>query len=67
MFLPFYCLFKGQRLATLQPGNGLPTCLLHGSKLNRFTDQSFKRAGSPSEPFYTVLNPNRLPFFYSEW
>ena len=49
MFLPFYCVFKGQRLSTLQPGNGLPTCLLHGSKLNRFTDQSFKRAGSPSE------------------
>ena len=49
MFLLLYCLFKGQRLSTLQPSSSVLTCLLHGSKLNRFTDQSFKRAGSPSE------------------
>ena len=58
MFLPFCCVFKGQRLATLQPGNGLPTCLLYGSKLNRFTDQSFTSAGSPKGVF--LNSPPRL-------
>ena len=49
MFLPFYCVFKGQRLATLQPSNGLLTCLLYGSKLNRFDNQFLKRVSTPSE------------------
>jgi len=65
MFLPFCCVFKGHCLSTLQPGNGLPTCLLYGSKLNRFTDQSFKRAGSPSVHVLRLNQPLREQSFTS--